>query len=110
VIDQVGGRLHHAPGAATGAEAPALAAERHQVFVMAAVALDAQEAVFQQSALQVVLELPAYEHGQAAAGLLDLLHEAGVVLCNDGVKGRLFRAVAVVGGRCSKRRRSEHKS
>jgi len=67
VIDQVGGRLHHAPCAATGAEAPALAAERHQVFVMAAVALDAQEAVFQQAALQVVVEFLADESGKMAA-------------------------------------------
>jgi hypothetical protein len=43
VIDQVGGRLHHAPHAATGAKPSPLTAKRHQMFVAAAVTLDAQE-------------------------------------------------------------------
>jgi hypothetical protein len=47
VIDQVGGRLHHAPRAATGAKPWPLAAKRHQMFMAAAVTLDAQEAVFE---------------------------------------------------------------
>ena len=59
MIDQVGGRLHHATGAATWAEPPVLAAERDQVFMTAAVALDAQEPVLQQPAFQVILELLA---------------------------------------------------
>jgi hypothetical protein len=47
-----------------GQKSPALAAERHQVLMRAAVALDAQEPVFQQAALQVVIELLADEPRQ----------------------------------------------
>jgi hypothetical protein len=46
---------------ATGTKAPSLAGECNEVFVAAAVALNAQEAVFEQPALEVVLELPAHE-------------------------------------------------
>jgi len=59
VIDQVGGRLDHAPGATAGTKTPPLAAERNQVLMRAAVALDAQEPVLQQPAFQVILELLA---------------------------------------------------
>jgi hypothetical protein len=51
MIDQVGGRLDHPPGTAARTEPSALTAERDQVFVSAAIALHAQEAVFQQPAL-----------------------------------------------------------
>jgi hypothetical protein len=67
VIDQVGSRLHHAARAATGAEPPLLAAEGDQVFMKAAVALDAQKAVFQQAALQVIFELLADKPRQMTA-------------------------------------------
>ena len=67
MIDQVGGRLHHTARAAAGAEAPVLAAEGDQVFMKAAVALDGQEAVFQQAAFQIIFELLAHESGKMAA-------------------------------------------
>jgi hypothetical protein len=71
VIDQVGGRLHHAACAATGAKASALATEGHQVLLMAAITLDSQKAVLQQSALEVILKLLADEFWQVAAGLFE---------------------------------------
>lgn len=40
VIDQVRGGLHHPPGAARRRESTPLAAERHQVLMAAASALD----------------------------------------------------------------------
>ena len=75
MVDQVGSRLHHAPCATTGAEAPALTAEGHQVPVAAAVTLDAQEAVFEQPAPQMVLELLADKSRQVTANTFDLPHE-----------------------------------
>ena len=42
-----------------GSEFPALAAEGDQLLKAAAIALDAQEPVFQQAAFQVVFKLPA---------------------------------------------------
>jgi uncharacterized membrane protein len=57
-------RISYTPsGAAAGTKPTSLAAERDHVFVSAAVALHAQEAVLQQAALQVILELLADESG-----------------------------------------------
>lgn len=103
MIDQVGGRLHHAPGPATGTEPSALAAERHQMFVTAAVALDTQEPVLQPSALQVGVELLSDEFWQVAAGLFNCLNEAWVMLGNNGVKSSLFRPMEVIDGSGGKR-------
>jgi len=103
MIDQVRGRLDHPPSPTAGAEATALAAERHQVLMLAAVALHAQKAVFQKAALQVVLELLAHESGKMPARALDLLHESGEMPGDNGVEGGLFRPVAVVGGSGRKR-------
>lgn len=85
VIDQVGGRLHHAARATTGAKSPALTTESHQVLVPAAIALHAQEAVFEQPTLQIVFELLANEPRHMTAGALDLLHEARIMFRNDGI-------------------------
>ena len=68
MIDQVGGRLHHAPRTAAGAESSALAAERDQMLVSAAIALDPQEAVLQQSTLQILFEFLTDELRQVTAG------------------------------------------
>jgi len=67
MIDQVSCRFHHASGTTTGAESPAFATKGDQMFVSAAIALDAQEAVFEQAALQVIFELPTDELWQVAA-------------------------------------------
>ena len=66
MIDQVGGRLHHAARNAARAKSAPLAAECDQMFVAAAIALDAQEPVFQPAALQVIFKLLADELGQVA--------------------------------------------
>jgi hypothetical protein len=91
-------------------EPPPFAAERHQVLLHAAIALDAQEAVLQQAALQVILELLAHEPGQASAGLFNRLNEARVMLGDNGVEDGLFRPVAVVGGSGGNRGRNGHQS
>lgn len=78
------------------------------MLVTAAVALDAQEAVLQKPALQVVFELPANELGKMAAGSFELAHETRVMLCNNGIERGLFRSMPVVGGRDAERGRSRH--
>jgi hypothetical protein len=55
------------------------------VLVPAAIALDAQEAVFEQPTLQIVFELLANEPGQVPAAALDLLQEAWVMFSNDRI-------------------------
>jgi hypothetical protein len=78
------------------------------VLVAAAVALDAQEPVLQQPALQVVFELPADELGKMTASTFDLVHKTRVVFSNNGIERGLFRPVPVVGRRDGDRRRSRH--
>jgi hypothetical protein len=103
VIDQVGGRLDHAARAAAGAETTALAAERDQVLEAAAITLDPQKAVLQQSALKVVFEFLANKLRQLAARAFDFLKEAGVMFGNDRIECRPFRPVTAVRGRKGKR-------
>jgi hypothetical protein len=81
-----------------------------QVLVPTAVALDAQEAVFEQPALQIVFELLADEPGQVTAGAFDLLHKAWVMFSNDGKQPGLFRPMPLKGGRDSNRGRSRHRA
>jgi len=80
-----------------------LAAERDQVLVSAAVAPGPQKAVFQQSALQVILELLTYERRQVTAGALQRFKKSWVVFFDDGIQRRPFRPVPAVGGcvRCN---------
>jgi len=59
LIYEQGRIFGHAACAATGAEPAPFAAEGDQVFMQAAVALDAQEPVLKQPAFQVILELLA---------------------------------------------------
>lgn len=78
------------------------------MLVTAAVALDAQESVFQKSALQVLLELLTNELGKMTTRTLDLLQEARVMLGDNGVKGGLLRPVAVIGRGSGNCRRNKH--
>ena len=76
----------------------------------AAVTFDAQEAVLQQAAFQVLIELPADESGEMTTRSLDFLDESRVVPVNDGIKLSLLRLVTVVGGSCGNRVRSGQRS
>jgi hypothetical protein len=62
----------------------------------AAIALDSQEAMLQQSALQVILKLLSDELRQIAARSFNSIDESWVVLGDDGVEFRLFRLMPVV--------------
>ena len=79
VIDQMRGRLDHPTGAARGAKAPAFAGERDQVLMLTPIALDAQEAVLQQAALQGVIELLFDERGEQATLGVESFDKPGVV-------------------------------
>jgi len=61
LVDNTGGALRHAPPAATRAEAPALAGERHEPLERAVGAPQAREAVRQQTACKEVSELLFHE-------------------------------------------------
>jgi hypothetical protein len=64
VIDEVSRGLDHPARAARGAKTAPFAGERDQMLMLTAVALDAQEAVLEPAALQVVVELLLDERGQ----------------------------------------------
>ena len=64
VVDEVCGGLGHASCAAARAQAAALATERHELLMLAGLALDAQESVFETPTLEVRLELFQDEVGQ----------------------------------------------
>ena len=75
-----------------------LARKCNKVFVPAALALHTQEAVLQQTALQILFEFLADELRQMTARPFDLLHKARVVPGNDGVQDSPFGAMSLVGG------------
>ena len=96
MIDQVGGRLDHPTGATRGAESASLAGEGDQVFVAASVALNAQEAVLEEAAFQVVVELPPDECGQRSAFGFESGEKLRVVSRDDSIQWCLFRTVALI--------------
>ena len=105
MVHQVRRRLRHAPGPARGAKPAPLATERHQLVVAAVAAVQAQEAVGQDAALQERVELVFDELRQVGAGSVFGLGEEGRgVLLHQAVQGRLFRAVAIVVNRGTIRR------
>lgn len=53
----MGSGLDHPPRTTGGAESTALTTEGNQVLVAAGIALDSQEAMFEEAALQVVVKL-----------------------------------------------------
>ena len=106
------GRLHHPTCAAGWPKAASLARKGliarqsakqfalrtagHQVLVTAGVALDAQKPVFEQAALQVVVELPMDEMRRGCAFGLQPGKKLRVAGLDDAMERRLFRSVAFV--------------
>ena len=74
-LDQMRGRLHHAPRPTRGAPAAALSTEGDQVLVAAPRARGANETSFQASAAEVGLELLANEAWQARLVLVEMREE-----------------------------------
>ena len=79
-------------------ESPALATERHQLLMLAGIALDAQESVFEAPAFQVRLELFFDELGERGSIGSEPFEKPREVLVDEGVKGGLLRAVTFVRG------------
>jgi hypothetical protein len=67
LVNQPGGGFAHAPAAAAGAEAPALAGKRHESLHRAVGAAQAREAMRQHATGQEVSELLFHELGQRGA-------------------------------------------
>jgi len=96
MVDEMGRGLDHAPGAAGGAEPAAFAGECHEVLVLAAIALHAQEAVFEPAAAQIVLEFGEHKSWQRSFPLLQRIAQARQVLLDDRVERRVFRRVPLI--------------
>ena len=76
----------------------------------AGIAPDPQEAMLQQTALQVILKLLSNELRQMAARSFNFIDELWVVLGNDGVEVRLFRLMPEVAWGSGILRSSKHRS
>jgi hypothetical protein len=92
MLDQVRGSFHHPARSARGTKSPLATTERHQVFVAAAAALDAEESVFEPPAAQVRFELLAHEPGQRGVAFGEMLKERLGVLLDSLVEQRFLRA------------------
>ena len=79
-----------------GLKAPAFATERHQLFMPAGIALDAQESVFEAPAFQERLELFFDEVGEWDSVGFEPLEKPRKVLVDEGVEGSLLWAVTFV--------------
>jgi len=86
----------HPAGGARRADAAALAAERDQQFVAASRATHAGEAVGEDAAAQVALELGDHEARQGTAVLLEPRQEGLEVLPHGRVQDRLLRLAPAI--------------
>ena len=93
MVDQVSSRPQHPPCPATGAEPSALAGESNEVLVTAAIAIDAQKAMFKQTALETVLELLAYKRREMSTMSLQGGINGRVVPLDELIRHCLFRPV-----------------
>ena len=102
MIGEMCGGIDHAPCSAGRAEPSAFAGEGDQMFVSAAIALYADEAMFEHAATQVGFELLADEAGEAGVGLLHRFEERSQVVLDQGIRVGLRltdpRSMAVQGG------------
>jgi hypothetical protein len=96
MIHKVSSGFDHPAGAAGRAEAATLAGECDQVLVTAGIALDPQEPVLEQAALQVVVELLFDERGKRSAFGFESSEKSRVVGLDDSVEWCLFWSMALV--------------
>jgi hypothetical protein len=96
MIDQMRGGLDHSSCAARGADATLLAGERDEQSVPAAIALHADEAVFQSTAREVASKLVEDEPRQWSFAFGEPALEARQVLLDEGVENRVLGAMACV--------------
>jgi len=95
-LHQMRGSLHHAPGGATRVEAAALAAIGDQPLGVALGAADPEKAVVEALRLQIGRELLLHVAGQRPAACRERGKKPRVVLFNQLIEKRRFRAVALV--------------
>ena len=98
-VDEVRRGVGHAAAAARTAEPAALARVRHQAVVAAAVAVDAQEAVREDAALEELAELPLDERGRRVVPGAGAVEERLEAVGDDLVDDRAVRFAGGVGGR-----------
>jgi len=99
IVDQQRGTLGHASGATTGTNATPLATESHQALMMTVLAAHAQKAMFQATALEVIIEFPLHIQGNRTALLLHERQEMRVILVDNLVEKRLLRPMTLIPAR-----------
>ena len=102
-VHQVCRGVGHAPAAARGAEATPLARKGDEAIEPALVAVEPQETVGEDPALEVRAELPLDEAGHGPIAFSGAREEGLELLANDGVQHGLFGAAWFVAA-CGRRR------
>ena len=98
VLDHVGGRCAHAPADAGGAEATALARERHEQAVRAGAATEPREASAEDAAAQIRIELllRVFGHTHRERAVVDGAVQGLEVVTDDLVQRRRLGAMTRV--------------
>ena len=105
-IDQERRSFRHPPRAAARAKAAPLTAERDELLGVARFAFDPKKTVLEAPAFAIRLELLLHVLWQQPAGRLPRGEKRRIVLLDDLIEQRLFRAVLHVARRIDERRRA----
>ncbi len=103
-VDEMGGRVGHAPAATGGAEAAPLAGKSDEAIVAAGLAAHAHEAVGEDSALEIAAELALDEARHGALALPRAGEEGFELLAHHRVEDRLLGMAGNVGRRAARER------
>jgi hypothetical protein len=99
MIDEVGCHVRHAPATARGTESPPLAGERDEPVVTTGVAVDAQEAMGQNAALEIGTNFALDEASDGSARRSGAREERFEFLAHHAMEQGLFWLVTFVTNR-----------
>jgi hypothetical protein len=95
-VDEVGGRIGHSPTPTRRTEPPALAREGDEPIVVAGVAVDAQESMGEDAALEIGADLALDEAGDGRSSGSCEGEEGLELVADDGVEAGLLGVVSCV--------------
>lgn len=95
-VDQVGGRIRHAPPCARWTKPTSLARKRKQAVVAATIAMQPQETMCEHTALEVRAELALDERGDRSAPLPRIREEGFQLFADNFVEECLLGLMALV--------------
>jgi hypothetical protein len=96
LVHQVCSTINHPPGATRRAEATSLTTERYQLLIVTGLTSNAQKAMLEATALQVIVELPDNITGQPPTLLCQHVLKLRPVFFYQSIKKRVFGLVSLV--------------